>query len=189
MRFLLIFILNFLLTGCAVEDSTYSCPPPKSQLVREISSKVFRQLREGKNLYLCEWGGEDGGEKIKFLHCGFFYYNEIDIEKARELLFTAGNRFLNAFNTDERIHTYLNVHPLKPENIQINIFLKKSDGSELGFDTLHVISISRGSLNYMIRSSATGRLETILLETYEEATAKLNTCAQLKEAAEKNREI
>src|SRR5579863_6243292 len=114
MRFLLILILNAFLTGCAVEDPTYSRAPSKSQLVREINNKVFSQLRKEQQLDLCECGGGGSG-KINFLHCGFFYYNEIDIEKARELLFTAGNRFLNAFNVDEIIHPYLDVHPLKPE--------------------------------------------------------------------------
>jgi hypothetical protein len=144
--------------------------------VREINKKVFRQLKEEKNLYLFECGG-GGADQIKFLHCGFIYYNEIDIKKARELLFTAGKQFLDAFNTDERIHPYFEIRPLKPENIQVEIFLKKSDGSELGFETLHVLAMTKGILKYKIESSETGLLKTILTETYEEAAAKLGSIA------------
>jgi hypothetical protein len=145
----------------------------KSKLVREISSKVFVKLKNEKKLYPIECGG-GGSDLIKLLHWGFFYYKDINIEEARELLMIASEQFLMAFNSDSRIHPHLDSCPFKPKNMQLEIFLKKPDGSELGPETLHVISMTKGILEYAIESSETGHLKTVFVETYEEAAAKLS---------------
>jgi hypothetical protein len=140
--------------------------------VNEIERKVFLQLKKEKNLYPCEFGG-GARDPIELLHCGFDYYKEIGIEEARELLLLAGHQFLKEINTNEQIRPYLATYPFKPENIQINIFLKKSDGSEIGLDKLHVISMQKGAMIYKIRDLKTERLTILYEETYEEAEARL----------------
>lgn len=101
---LVLLILN---AGCVENrpDTSYY-PSPASILVNEIQKKVFWQLKKKKKLYPCEFGG---GAKtpIRLLHCGFLYYNEIDIETARELIITAGNQFIAEVNANERIRPYL----------------------------------------------------------------------------------
>jgi hypothetical protein len=70
----------------------------------EIGKKVFCQLREKKKLYACESGWDlRGKKKIQVMHCGFFYYDEADIDQARELLLTVGNLYLTTINENERI--------------------------------------------------------------------------------------
>ncbi len=108
----------------------------------------------------------------------FFYHNEVDIEKARELLMTISNLFLIAINENERIRPYLGKYPFKLENLLIDIFFKNSDGSELGQEQLHVAALGEGTLQYMISCSATERLRTIQIETYKEAEAKLAAVAK-----------
>jgi hypothetical protein len=179
MRILLLATLLVLVTGCSQTDpegQTY--PTPKSKLVDQISNKVFLQLhKDNKSLFPIECGGRMM-DQIKLLHWGFFHYGEMDIEKARELLITAGNQFLIAFNEDERIRPYLATYPFTPERIEVNIFIKKSDGSELETDKLHVVSIDGGILNYATETPDGLGLKTVLKETYAEAEAKLPNVAQ-----------
>jgi hypothetical protein len=164
-----------------VEDSINSSYYRSSDsiLVDEIRKKVFWQLKKEKNLYPCECGWSlEGTKQIQLLHCGFFYHNEVDIEKARELLMTISNLFLIAINENERIRPYLGKYPFKLENLLIDIFFKNSDGSELGQEQLHVAALGEGTLQYMISCSATERLRTIQIETYKEAEAKLAAVAK-----------
>lgn len=174
MRIVFAVFVSLLLMGCAENNVTNDYrPSPKSKLVYELSKKVFVQLKEKKNLCPCECCG-GGSDQIKLLHWGFDYYKEIDIKEARELLMVAGNQFLDAFNSDERIRPYLATYPLTPKNIEIRIFLQKPNGSELEPEKLHVISMIDGFLNYKIGRLGTERLKRIHRETYEEATAKLS---------------
>ncbi len=178
MRFYTFAVILALVTSCrenSVETDDQSSS--KSMLVYEISNQVFKQLKEEKNLIPCECGG-GSREQLKLLHWGFDYYKEINIEEARELLVAATNQFLIALNADQRIRPYLAVYPFQPENIEIRIFIYNPDGSLMGLDKLRVIAIKRGVLDYMIESSETQQLETILLESYKEAESKLATPLQ-----------
>ena len=139
----------------------------------EIGKKVFIQLKKEKKLHVCESGwGLCGTHKIQVMHCGFDYYNEIDVAEARELLMTAGNLYLREINDNEKIRPYLANYPFKPENIQIAIFLKNPNGSKTAPEKLRVISITDGLLRYDIGMDS---LTTICEETYDEAAAKLGT--------------
>ncbi len=174
MKYLFLLLSILTLHSCVgkIIDLQYT-QSPKSKLVHEISEGVFKQLILEKNLYPCECGGRMM-DQIKLLHWGFDYYHEIDIAEARELLITATNRLLQAINEDQRIRPYLATYPFKPENVEIRIFLHNSDGSILGPEKLHVIANIEGVLDYMIQASETRRLKKILIETFQEAEAKLN---------------
>ncbi len=173
MKCFLIIVLTLFLVSCSGDGSnSYYRPSKKSILVDEISSDVFKKLKKENDLYPIECGGRMM-HQITLLHWGFCYHKEIDVNEARKLLLTASDQFLKAFNEDPRIRSYLATYPLTSKNIQVNIFLKNPDGSELGLDKLRVISMNEGVLDYMIRSSETGRLTTIDKETYEEAAEKL----------------
>ena len=171
MKHYLILTISILIASCSQsnlnnDDETGR----KSVLVHDISLRVINKLRDEKKLQICECCG-GGMEQITFLHWGFFHYGEIEMAEARELLIKTGNQFLEAFNSDERIKPYLSTHPLTPENIEVNIFLKKSDGSELEPGKLHVVSISAGTLKYRTSDGEENSLRTVYKETYEEALA------------------
>jgi hypothetical protein len=171
-RFLLFILI--LVTGCVENSSGTGYHPSFTVLANELGHRVLWQLMREKKLYAVEYGGIGGRTKpTKLLHCSFFYYKEVDIGEARELLMTAGNLLLKTLNANEKIRPCFANFPLTPKNIQVHIFLKNSDGSELGPEKLHVLSFTDGKLEYEIISSETHRLVTILVETYEEADAKL----------------
>ena len=111
--------------------------------------------------------------QITVLHLGFDYHQEVDIEKGRELVLAAGNRFLNEINADEsRIRPYLAAYPFKPENIGIEIFFQNPDGSLLEPEKIHVVTMREGILEYVLENPILRRLEDFYKETYEEAAAK-----------------
>jgi len=141
----------------------------------EIGKKVFCQLRKERKLQVCESGWDlRSKKKIQVMHCGFFYYEDINIDQARELLLSAANLYLATINENERILSLLETYPFKPENIEIRIFLYNSDRSDPPPEKLQVISMINGILKYKNQSIETGFFTTIYKETYEEARAKIN---------------
>jgi len=141
----------------------------------EIGKKVFFQLRKEKKLQVCESGWDlRSKKKIQVMHCGFFYYEDLNIDQARELLLSAGILYLTTINENERIRNFLETYPFKLENIEIRIFLYDSNRSIPSPEKLQVISMIDGILEYENRSSDTKFLTTICQETYEEAMAKIN---------------
>ena len=147
-------------------------PSPKSQLVDQIGQAVFRELKEKTKLCPCECGGRMMHE-ITLLHLGFHYYNEIEIDKARELLMAAGTLFLKKINENEQIRPYLAYYPFLPEDIEIRIFLKKSSGLKIDSKKLQVATLIDGILNYEIDDAKCQLFEIIYSETFEEAEQKL----------------
>src|SRR5690349_3160899 len=128
----------------------------------EIGKKVFFQLRKERKLQVCESGwGLRGKKKIPVMHCGFFYYEDINIDQARELLLSAANLYLATINENEKIRNFLETYPFKPENIEIRIFLYNSDRSDPPPEKLQVISMINGILKYDNQSIDTGFFTTI----------------------------
>lgn len=175
MKFLCFFILCIAITSCfkTLQKSHFE-PSQASVMANEIQRKLIFRLKLEKDLYPCEFGG-GAKNPIRLLHCGFLYYNDIDIAAARKLIISVVNQFIVEVNENEKIRPYLEVYPFKPENLEIRIFLKNSNGSELSAEKLHVISIINGKLKYKagIPSSEGFPLTTIYQETYEEAVSKL----------------
>ncbi len=165
--FILLTTLTILYTKSFFKDSGLS---PDEIFVNKINRKVFCQLKKEKDLYACGTGGQ-GVHEIKMLYCAFDYYNEIDIENARELIMSAGNLYLNEINSDERIRPYLAEYPFK--NIEISIFLSNEDGSELPKDKIRIISMKEGILRYKIGILDSKGYRTIICEeTFDEALKK-----------------
>jgi|HubBroStandDraft_4_1064222.scaffolds.fasta_scaffold125730_1 hypothetical protein len=169
-KFLHLVIIFLILVGCG---KSYK-PSQASIIANDIQKKVMLQLKKEKNLFPCEFGS-GAKNPIKSLHCGFDYYNEVDIEKGRELIILAVNKFTAEINANAKVRPYLAVYPFKPENMDVEIFFKQSNGSELSPERIHIISIINGKLRYKTAVPGQGRpLTTIHEETYEEAIAKLN---------------
>jgi len=180
MRFFHFFILFIIVNSCLknIREINYD-PSQASVIVNEIQKKLISQLKIEKDLYPWEFGG-GAKNPIRLIHCGFVYYNDIDIATARKLIILVVNKFVNEINTNEKIRPFLEVYPFKPENMEIRIFLKNSNGSELSAEKLHVISIINGKLKYKtgIPSSEGLPLTTIYQETYEEAMAKISNASE-----------
>src|SRR5262249_2655966 len=144
------------LTNNCVKNNTNYNPNPEWELAdkiydNEIGKTVFCQLKKDRKLQVCESGwGLRGKKKIQVMHCGFFYYEEIDIDQARELLVDAAKLYLTTINENERIRPFLESYPFTPENIEICIFLQNRDGSRFSPEKLSIVSFEKGILRYDI---------------------------------------
>jgi hypothetical protein len=157
-----------------------SCHPPnkeeadrrtKQMLATQVRDQTIAQLRKEKGLCVCGIGSSMLYQ-IKKLSIYFHYYNEIDIEQARELLMAAGTLLLDTTNANEQIRPFLQNYPFKPENIEIRIYIQKPNGREPDLGKLTIASIIDGILRYKIDNPETNGLKTIYEETFEEAKLK-----------------
>lgn len=146
--------------------------PTKQSLVNEVMNQTFVKMKMEKGLIPCGIGS-GMMHQIRMLALAFDYYKEIDIDEARELLIAAGSEFLKTINSNEKIRIFLDQYPFTPKNIEISIFLRNPDGSLTEPGKLTVASIINGILKYNIRSLATGQLEIVYKESYEEAIQKV----------------
>jgi hypothetical protein len=164
-------LITLLLTSC---DPPYAQPypwaPTKGSLADELLIKTLVQLRDEYNLI----PHGTGGGMINEIHClalSFLYYKEIDIEEGRELLMTAAKVFLDNINKNEPIRKYLNHYPFRPRSIELRLFLRKSDGSLCDPDTLRIIALVEGEIDYEMMHDH--RLITMYTESFEEAAEKV----------------
>lgn len=172
MKFVLSLLAVLVISGC---DSSHIHYPPsrKESLANQVTNEAFVQLKKEKKLHPFGMGGQMM-DQIKKLTWAFLYYEELNIEDARRLLIESGDVILGIVNRNDEIIPYLQNYPFKPENVQIEIYLKKPDGSDFSHDKLCVITMRRGVLDYSATNPETDRLLTVLEESYEEAVAKLN---------------
>ncbi len=168
---LLIFILAVFMSACNMAYDGNN-PNKKGDSAREVRRRVAYKLKKEKELYPCGTGAQMMDE-IQMLGLAFNYFQPVDIEKSRKLLIDAVDEFVNAVNEDTEIRPYLGNYPFEPKNIDIRIFMKNRDGSELPRGVLHCISSIDGILEYDISDPQTGRLRTIFKETYAEALERL----------------
>ncbi len=167
-------ILVVLVTSCDPPPEMLTpYMPSRMSLVNDVTNKTIIKLKTEKNLRAC---GVGSGmmDQIRMLAISFYYYNEVDIDQARELLMTAGVEYLRAINANEKMRPFLQNYPFEPRNIEIAIFIVKPDGSEPDIGRLTSVSMHRGVLNYYVHKTGTMRLETVYKETFAEAQAKLN---------------
>lgn len=150
--------------------------PDIDTLANQVINKTLLQLKKEKELY--PFGtGAGMKDQIRMLALSFLYYKEVGIEQARELLIAAGTTFLDNINNKKEIRPFLQNYPFNPKNIEIAIFLKNQDGSELESGKLTIVSMTDGVLKYRTDEPQTYRLKTIYEENYDEAVAMLDKVA------------
>ncbi len=167
-----IFLLASLVVGCS-----QTLPPDvrvseKQKLANEVRRKVARQMKQEANLRPCGTVGQMMNE-IEVLGLSFFYFQPVNIAEGRKLAIQAVEAMLKEINQEPRIHPYLIYYPFEPQNVEITIFLRNSDNSDLPQDALQIIVASEGSLRFKINHPANGGLLTIYKETYQEALDRL----------------
>ena len=166
------FILTILFL-CNCNTSICYSPTQKGTLSNEIMKKVANQVNNETGLIPCGTGGQ-AMDEIKMLALAFDCHEQLNIDSARKLLITVLEKFKSEINSDSRIRQYLTNYPFEPKNIEIRIFIKNKNRSNLGKNKLCIISAINGILEYEIYTPDGFNLETIHEESYEEAIQKLN---------------
>ena len=170
-----LFVICFLiLLGCSSEIKFKESQKisQKQRIVNQIRSRSAKFIEKEKGLKPCGTGAQMMYE-VKMLALAFVYNKPIDIEEGRELAVYAAETFVSLINKDERIHPYLYNYPFEPKNIEIEIYIKNPNYSSVDRGKLCLVSVANGYCQYEIRDDLTGRLKTMLKETFVEAKEKI----------------
>lgn len=144
----------------------------KERLADHIMRKVATQLKQEMNLRPCGTIGQMMNE-IQILGLGFYYYQPVDIIEGRKLLVKAVDAMLQEINGETRIHPYLIRYPFRSRNVEIEIFFRNPDGSDVAPGVLDVIQASEGTLCYDIHHPTKSGFITVYKETYDEAKQRI----------------
>ncbi len=137
-----------------------------------ITTKTANRLRIEKGLYLIGTGGQMMDD-IQIMGMGFEFFHPIDIKKGRELLLFSIEEYLNAINCDEKIRPYLHQYPFTAKNIEMQVWIRNSDGSRVPLDKIYYISAIDGILTYYTDDPEKYWRKTVHKETYEEALQEI----------------
>jgi hypothetical protein len=96
----------------------------------------------------------------------FQYFQEVDVQEARELVVYAIKEYLTDINNNEKVRPYLHEYPFTAKNVEIRIWIYNPDRSELPRDKVCYTSSINGILEYYLSSDP---YQTFYEETYEEA--------------------
>jgi len=146
--------------------------PDYEKIAGKITEKTAKKLKEQKNLCLVGTGGGMMND-IQAMHMSFYFYQEVDLKTARELLVYAISEYLSAINSNTEIRPYLHQYPFTAKNLEIRIWIYKPDRSELPPNEIDYIADINGILEYHVQGA--DPRQSIHEETYEEALELVNS--------------
>ena len=165
--FLVLLIIS-LAFGC--NSMTYKLSDDE-KIVNQITQETARKLKEKKNLILIGTGGQMMHE-IEMLAMSFNYYQEVDLNTARNLIVYAINEYLSNINDNKKIRPYLSNYPFTSKNVEIMIFVYGPNRLELPPEEIYCITSRKGIIRYYTRSD---RDHPICKETYEQALQAISS--------------
>ena len=147
--------------------------PRYVKLADQITAKAAKKFYEEKKLKTIGTGGRMMRD-IQMMAMSFFFYEEVDLAKAREIATYAVKEYLAAINADPEIKPYLHDDPFTTKNVGIRIWFSKPDGRDLPWGKIHYVSSLDGTINYYIQVGENSR-KAICTETYEQALQKVSS--------------
>ncbi|MEX0962283.1 MAG: hypothetical protein WDZ28_05460 [Simkaniaceae bacterium] len=165
LNFSLVLLMISLAFGC--NSMTYKLSDDE-KIVNQITQETAKKLKEKKKLVLIGTGGQMM-YKIEMLAMSFNYYQEVDLNSARDLIVYTINEYLTDINNNQDVRPYLHEYPFTSKNIEIRIFIYGPDRRELPPEKIGYISSRKGILRYYTRSD---RDHPICKETYDEALSE-----------------
>jgi hypothetical protein len=154
-----------------------SCTPAKKQpldyeqIADQITAETGRQLKIEKGLILVGIGGGMMND-IQMMAMGFDLYHELSLKEARELITYVAEQYLGNINQSKEVRPYLHNDPFTIKNIEIRIWILKSDRSNVPLGEINYISALKGNVFYYTKELDEKR--SFLKETYEEALEIVN---------------
>ena len=142
----------------------------KQKIVNRLRKETAKKLQKKKNLVLAGTGGQMMYD-IEMLAMSFNYYQEVDLENARELIVYAMNEYLADINNSEKIRPYLSTYPFTSKNIDITIFFYGPDRYKLPPEKIGLVASHHGVIEYYTRLD---RDHPICEESYDEALSKVD---------------
>jgi hypothetical protein len=138
------------------------------ELANEVTVKVGQKLKKDRPIYLIGMGGDTTSD-IKMMTACFQYYQEVDLQQARELVLGVVGDYLAVINNSAEIRPYLHEYPFTAKNLLIQIWTYKSDGHRLPPDQIQAIDVIDGVITYYQHLPETYVRKAVCKESYEQA--------------------
>ncbi len=159
-----IMVVSLLCSAFFFDDSEID----REKIADEITSKISKEIYQEKGLRLV---GTGGGMMygVRMMSMSFYYYNEVDLETARNLVIYCTEKYLKAINSDKRLRPFLVQYPFSEKNVEIRIFFRNPDGRDLPPGKIIVVESMNGKVEYNIYETGSHRISTLQEELYQEA--------------------
>lgn len=142
--------------------------PDYEQIADAITARTAKKIECEKKIRLIGTGGGMLGD-IYMMAMSFNYCQEVDFDTARRLLVYCVEEYLSAINSDEKLRPYLHNYPFTAKNIEIRIYLKKPNNSDVPLGSICIARSIKGVVSYDANNPNGINLDTLHKETYEEA--------------------
>ena len=115
------------------------------------------------------------------MNLGFYYYHELSLEEARELIVYVVSTCLSEINTHPEWVPYFSEYPVTEKTLDIDVFIEDSGEIKIPHDAINCVSATEGVVKYQIILPGIAPIQTVHKETYQEALSIV--CSQGKEAS------
>ncbi|MBS0628415.1 MAG: hypothetical protein JSS09_09425, partial [Verrucomicrobia bacterium] len=133
-----------------------------------MTKKTIEKLSQEKQLRVIGTGGGMMGDIYK-MSLSFQFFHQVNLEEARSLLVDVVDMYLKDINETKSIRPYLHNYPFTPKDIEIDIWIKNSDYSNVSHNQIDYIIATKGELHYHLPLEAgTYKRRLFHKETYEE---------------------
>lgn len=144
----------------------------RSAAIDSVTHNVAKKLSLDFHLNLVGTGRQ-AWDGIEMLGMKLDYANEVDLNKARALLVTSIQTYLDEINHSKEIRRYIKKYPFTASNLEIGIYVHEPDGSDVPKDKLFYLSAVDGVLYYYL-DNVKGYPRIVLhQETYDDALKML----------------
>jgi len=142
------------------------------KIADRITGRTMLKIEKETKLIFVGFGG-GAMHNIRLLSMSFDYYQEVDLDQARELLLYAVDTYLEEINKDQEVRPYLITYPFTAANVEIQIFFYQPDRRDLGPGKIYYSSAIDGIFDFYIPGKEQYSRETFSEETYEEAKQRV----------------
>lgn len=161
-------ITLIIVCSCLVGFCFFTRHENYEKIADRLTEKIAEKLKEQKKLQLVGTGGKMMKD-IQAMDMSFHFYQEVDLKTGRDLVVSAVDEYLNGINNNKELKPYLHEYPFTAKNVEILIWIYKSDGTSPSSDKIYYISAIDGIITYYVNEPETNSRKVICKETYDEA--------------------
>ncbi|MES2200190.1 MAG: hypothetical protein V4489_08495 [Chlamydiota bacterium] len=138
-------------------------------VANEITRKTIQKVAREKKMSAIGIGGGMLGDIYK-MSISFQFFHPTTQMEARQLLVDVVSTYLQEINSNQKIRPYLHDYPFTAKNVQIDIWIKNPDRSDVAFNQIDYMVALSGELYYDLPiEPGTYKRRLLHKETYAEA--------------------
>ncbi len=146
--------------------------PSYEKIADAITADIAEKIKKEKNLILIGTGGRMMND-IQMMAMSFNCYSEVGFDTARKLLVYCVKEYLAAINGSEKVRPYLHNYPFTVQNIEIVIYFYTQEHGKLPAGKITIASADEGNIKYQTDNPNGNTLDTLRIETYDDAVKKV----------------